>query len=136
MPKLILNDKRIGINETNLQLKIDKQKKRILKKRGEFEIEYGEHILEIYENFLIKSKKIKIDVRNEETEININFNYKLLIIVTILHLLLVLFIVLSQFLKEYLFFSIIFVIIIDILMLVCMGIYNMEINNKNLYKAI
>lgn len=116
------------VNKEEIALKIDREIKTVsMKGDKNIDINYGEHEISVYENFLLKSGTEKINITKKETEIRIDFNYLLFAIVSVLHFILVGAIVMK------LFFSIIFLIMlavlaVDFFLLVKMGVYKIHIN--------
>ena len=116
------------VNKEEIALKIDGEIKTVsMKGDKNIDIDYGEHEISVYENFLLKSGTEKINITEKETEIRIDFNYLLFVIVSVLHFILVGAIVMK------LFFSIIFLIMlavlaVDFFLLVKMGVYKIHIN--------
>lgn len=116
------------VNKEEIALKIDEEIKTVsMKGDKNIDIDYGEHEISVYENFLLKSGTERINITEKETEIRIDFNYLLFAIVSVLHFILVGAIVMK------LFFSIIFLIMlavlaVDFFLLVKMGVYKIHIN--------
>ena len=116
------------VNKEEIALKIDREIKTVsMKGDKNIDIDYGEHEISVYENFLLKSGTERINITEKETEIRIDFNYLLFAIVSVLHFILVGAIVMK------LFFSIIFLIMlavlaVDFFLLVKMGVYKIHIN--------
>jgi hypothetical protein len=116
------------VNKEEIALKIDGEIKTVsMKGDKNIDIDYGEHEISVYENFLLKSGTERINITEKETEIRIDFNYLLFAIVSVLHFILVGAIAMK------LFFSIIFLIMlavlaVDFFLLVKMGVYKIHIN--------
>ena len=116
------------VNKEEIALKIDGGIKTVyMKGNKNIDIDYGDHEISVYENFLLKSGTERINITEKETEIRIDFNYLLFAIVSVLHFILVGAIAMK------LFFSIIFLIMlavlaVDFFLLVKMGVYKIHIN--------
>ncbi len=116
------------VNKEEIALKIDGDIKSVsMNGDKNIDIDYGDHEISVYENFLLKSRTERINVAEKETEIRIDFNYLLFAIISVLHFILVGTIVMK------LFVSIIFLIVpavltIEFLLLVKMGVYKIHIN--------
>ena len=116
------------VNKEEIALKIDGDIKSVsMNGDKNIDIDYGDHEISVYENFLLKSRTERINVAEKETEIRIDFNYLLFGIISVLHFILVGTIVMK------LFVSIIFLIVpavltIEFLLLVKMGVYKIHIN--------
>ena len=116
------------VNKEEIALKIDGEIKTVsMKGDKNIDIDYWEHEISVYENFLLKSGTERINITEKETEIRIDFNYLLFAIVSVLHFILVGAIAMK------LFFSIIFLIMlavlaVDFFLLVKMGVYKIHIN--------
>ena len=116
------------VNKEEIALKIDGDIKSVsMNGDKNIDIDYGDHEISVYENFLLKSRTERINVAEKETEIRIDFNYLLFGIISVLHFILVGTIVMK------LFTSIIFLIVpavltIEFLLLVKMGVYKIHIN--------
>lgn len=116
------------VNKEEIALKIDKEIKTVYMKGDKnIDIDYGEHEISVYENYILKSGTEKINVTEKEIEIRIDFNYLLFGIISVLHFILVGTIVMK------LFVSIIFLIVpavlaIEFLLLIKMGVYKIHIN--------
>ena len=116
------------VNKEEIALKIDGDIKSVsMNGDKNIDIDYGEHEISVYENFLLKSGTEKINITEKKTEIRIDFNYLLFGIISVLHFILVGTIVMK------LFVSIIFLIVpavvaIEFLLFVKMGVYKIYIN--------
>ena len=116
------------VNKEEIALKIDGDIKSVsMNGDKNIDIDYGDHEISVYENFLLKSRTERINVAEKETEIRIDFNYLLFAIISVLHFILVGTIVMK------LFVSIIFLIVpavlaIEFLLLIKMGVYKIHIN--------
>ena len=116
------------VNKEEIALKIDGDIKSVsMNGDKNIDIDYGDHEISVYENFLLKSRTERINVAEKETEIRIDFNYLLFAIISVLHFILVGTIVIK------LFVSIIFLIVpavlaIEFMLLVKMGVYKIHIN--------
>ena len=91
------------------------------------DIDYGEHEISVYENFLLKSGTERINITEKETEIRIDFNYLLFVIVSVLHFILVGAIVMKLFFST-IFLIMLVVLAVDFFLLVKMGVYKIHIN--------
>ncbi len=127
MPKLIVNDKRLFGRENGLNLEIDGKSNRLsLDKRQELGIEYGEHNLRIFELFfMMKSRSVKLDVTSNEVEVDLNYNFITFLVTLLVNLSIFLLIVLK--LEKFLLFYILFVLLIDSIFMIFIGIFKIKI---------
>lgn len=127
MPKLIVNDNRLFGRENGLNLEIDgKSNKLSLDGRQELELEYGEHNLRIFELFfMMKSRDVKLDVTSNEVEVDLNYNFVILFMILLLNLSIFLLVLLK--LENFLLFYIVFVLLIDSIFMIFVGIFKIKI---------
>ena len=116
------------VNKEELTLKIDEEIKTVyMKGNKNIDIDYGDHEISVYENFLLKSRMERINVAEKETEIRIDFNYLLFGIISVLHFILVGTIVMKLF-TSIIFLMVLAVLAIEFLLIVKMGVYKIHIN--------
>ena len=116
------------VNKEEIVLKIDGEIKTVsMKGDKNIDIDYGEHEISVYENFLLKSGTERINITEKETEIRIDFNYLLFVIVSVLHFILVGAIVMKLFFST-IFLIMLVVLAVDFFLLVKMGVYKIHIN--------
>ena len=116
------------VNKEEIALKIDGEIKTVsMKGDKNIDIDYGEHEISVYENFLLKSGTERKNITEKETEIRIDFNYLLFVIVSVLHFILVGAIVMKLFFST-IFLIMLVVLAVDFFLLVKMGVYKIHIN--------
>jgi len=116
------------VNKEEIALKIDGDIKSVsMNGDKNIDIDYGDHEISVYENFLLKSRTERINVAEKETEIRIDFNYLLFGIISVLHFILVGTIVVKLF-TSIIFLMVLAVLTIEFLLLVKMGVYKIHIN--------
>ena len=116
------------VNKDEIALKIDGGIKSVsMNGDKNIDIDYGEHEISVYENFLLKSGTERINITEKETEIRIDFNYLLFVIVSVLHFILVGAIVMKLFFST-IFLIMLVVLAVDFFLLVKMGVYKIHIN--------
>lgn len=116
------------VNKEEIALKIDEEIKTVyMKGNKNIDIDYGNHEISVYENFLLKSRTERINITEKETEIRIDFNYLLFGIISVLHFILVGTIVV-KLLTSIIFLMVLAVLAIEFLLIVKMGVYKIHIN--------
>ena len=116
------------VNKEEITLKIDGEIKSVsMNGDKNIDIDYGEHEISVYENFLLKSGMERINITEKETEIRIDFNYLLFAIISVLHFILVGTIVMKLF-TSIIFLMVLAVLAIEFLLIVKMEVYKIHIN--------
>lgn len=128
MLKVILNYKTIpGTKSSDLHLKINGEKSILLSEgKQEIEVESGENTLRVYENFMMKSNELKVDVISGDTEVILTFNYEVFLITFLINVSLVL-TAFMQIWGNYFIIAVILALIINFILMTTIGILKLKL---------
>ena len=128
MSKVILNYKTItGTKISDLHLKINGEKSILLSEgKQEIEVESGENTLRVYENFMMKSNELKVDVISGDTEVILTFNYEVFLITFLINVSLVL-TAFMQIWGNYFIIAVILALIINFILMTTIGILKLKL---------